>query len=99
MLGLVTKGLSAKKFGQKLSAAGNAFLSVASKDYLAAMVAISTFHCGDASFASTQARAGVLPGATHASQTLFMSAKLAMSESQIVAESNLALSVPAPESN
>ena len=41
------------------------------------------------------ARAGVLPGDTQASHTAFISAKFAMSVIQILAESNLLLSVPA----
>ena len=42
-----------------------------------------------------QARAGVLPGTTHASHTLFISSTVRMSESQIVAVSSFDLSVPA----
>ena len=48
-----------------------------------------------ASFASTVARAGVLPGDTQASQTEFISAKLPMSVSQILVERSFDLSVPA----
>jgi hypothetical protein len=44
--------------------------------------------------ASTLARAGVLPGDTQESQTLFISAKLAMSVIQMLAESSFVLSVP-----
>jgi hypothetical protein len=45
--------------------------------------------------ASTVARAGVLPGDTQESQTLFISAKFAMSVIQMLAESSFVLSVPA----
>ena len=47
--------------------------------YLAATTMISTLYCGEASLASTVARAGVLPADTQPSQTLFMSAKVFMS--------------------
>ena len=56
---------------------------------------ISTLYCGEASLLSTQARHGVLPGATQASQTAFISSKVAMSESQMLALSSLDLSLPA----
>src|SRR5262245_2668171 len=58
---------------------------------------ISTRYCGEASFASTVARAGVLPGATQASHTAFISAKFAISVIQILADSSFDLSVPAGE--
>jgi len=48
-----------------------------------------------ASLASTQARHGVLPGLTQASQTAFMIWKLAMSVIQMVADKRFDLSVPA----
>src|SRR5918997_2996693 len=63
--------------------------------YFAAMTAISTLKAGVASLASTVARAGVLPGDTQASQTAFISWKVAMSVSQIFAMSSFDLSVPA----
>jgi hypothetical protein len=47
--------------------------------YFAATTMISTRYCGAASLASTVARAGVLPGDTHASQAAFISAKAFMS--------------------
>src|SRR5215471_3979653 len=56
---------------------------------------ISTLYSGDASLASTVARAGVLLGDTQASQTAFISAKFAMSVIQILAERSLVLLVPA----
>jgi hypothetical protein len=56
---------------------------------------ISTLYSGEASPASTVARAGVLPGDTHASHTAFISAKFAMSVIQILAERIFVLSVPA----
>src|SRR6185369_13509282 len=59
---------------------------------IAAVTPISTLKRGAASFASTVARAGVLPFSTQASQTLFISSKVAMSESQILAESSFDLS-------
>ena len=46
---------------------------------------ISTFSSGRASFASPQARAGAWPSGTQASQTAFISAKSAMSDSQMIA--------------
>ena len=46
---------------------------------------ISTVNSGAASLASTQARAGVLPAGTQASQTEFISSKVDMSASQMVA--------------
>src|SRR6056297_2823772 len=49
----------------------------------AAVTISSTFNSGVASFASPQARAGAWPSGTQASQTLFISAKSAMSASQI----------------
>ena len=63
--------------------------------YRAAVTRISTRYFGAARRASTQARAGVFPGLTHASQTSFISAKKRMSESQMVAVRILDLSVPA----
>src|ERR1700685_3013307 len=63
--------------------------------YRAAITMISTVFLGAASLASTVARAGVLPGDTQASHTAFISANFAMSVIQILAESNLLLSVPA----
>src|SRR3954453_23796912 len=65
------------------------------KPHFAAVTMISTVYCGEASFASTVARAGALPGATQPSQTAFISLKVAMSESQIFADSSFDLSVPA----
>ncbi len=61
----------------------------------AAVTMISTRYCGPAKRASTVARAGVLPWETHVSQTLFISSKVRMSESQILAFSSFALLVPA----
>src|SRR5690242_11991016 len=63
--------------------------------YLAAVTMISTLLSGVASLASTVARAGVLPGDTQASQTAFISAKVRISASQILAVSSFDLSVPA----
>ena len=56
---------------------------------------ISTLRSAEASAAWTVARAGAQPGGTHFSQTPFISAKSAMSVSQILAERSRALSVPA----
>src|SRR5450631_661067 len=65
----------------------------------AAITAISMENSGAASFAlTTVARAGVAPGTTHASHTLFISANVAMSVNQMVAVSSLLLSVLAPAS-
>lgn len=61
--------------------------------FLAATTMISTRFGGRASAAETVARAGVLPGATHASQTLFISSKLRMSASQMLADRINALSL------
>jgi hypothetical protein len=47
--------------------------------YFAAVTMISTVYCGAASFASTVARAGVLPGDTQASHTAFISPNVLMS--------------------
>lgn len=55
-------------------------------------MAISTVNCGAASLASTQARAGVAPSATQASQTSFISLKVPKSVSQIVDDSSFVLS-------
>ena len=63
--------------------------------YRAAVTMISTVNCGAASFDSTQARHGVLPGTTQASHTSFISLKVEMSLSQICAESSFDLSLPA----
>src|SRR5258707_1196660 len=49
------------------------------RNYLAATTMISTLYCGDASLASTVARAGVLPADTQPSQTAFISWKVFMS--------------------
>ena len=49
------------------------------RNYLAATTMISTLYCGDASLASTVARAGVLPGDTQASHTAFISWNVFMS--------------------
>src|SRR5206468_13005799 len=65
------------------------------RSYRAAMIPISTVNWGAASFASTQARAGVLPGATQLSHTEFISAKVPISASQIVADSSRSLLDPA----
>lgn len=54
--------------------------------FRAAMTAISTWYLGSASLASTVARVGAAPGATHLSQTEFISAKLPISASQMLAE-------------
>ena len=43
------------------------------------MTMISTLYCGDASLASTVARAGVLPADTQPSHTAFISGKVFMS--------------------
>ena len=48
--------------------------------YFAAITMISTVFFGDASLASTVARAGVLPVDTQGSHTAFISAKVPMSE-------------------
>jgi len=48
----------------------------------AAVTMISTVYSGEASLASTVARAGVQPGATHASQAAFISENFEMSASQ-----------------
>ena len=56
---------------------------------------ISTVYSGAASLASTVARAGVWPADTHLSHSLFISANLDMSASQILAVMSLALLVPA----
>jgi hypothetical protein len=64
----------------------------------AAITAISTRRLGEASFASTVARAGVLPWGTHASQAAFICAKVAMSRSQMLADRMRVLSVPASAS-
>jgi len=45
--------------------------------------------------ASTVARAGVLPGDTQESQTLFISGKFAMSVIQMLAKSSFVFSMPA----
>ena len=50
-----------------------------SGDYFAATTMISTRYWGEASLASTVARAGVLPGDTQLSHTAFISAKFFMS--------------------
>src|SRR5262249_39578711 len=63
--------------------------------YLAQMTDISTSMRGSASLASTVARAGRLSGSTQASQTLFMCSRLRISDTQILAERILDLSVPA----
>ncbi len=47
--------------------------------HTAAVITISIFHSGLASLACTVARAGVLPGQTQVSQTLFISANSARS--------------------
>ena len=47
--------------------------------YLAAITMISTLYCGDASLASTVARAGVFPAETQPSHTAFISGKVFMS--------------------
>src|SRR5437016_1490803 len=60
----------------------------------AATTMISMFTPGAASFASTVARAGVLPGDTHASHTVFISDQVAMSVSQMLVRSSLLLSLP-----
>ena len=56
--------------------------------------ASSTFMFGSLIFAWTVARAGVWPGMTQASQTLFMAAKSEISLSQIVAVRIFDLSLP-----
>jgi hypothetical protein len=56
-------------------------------------------NCGAASLASTVARAGALPGATQASQTPFISWKVDMSVSQMLAMRRRDLSVPASASS
>jgi hypothetical protein len=62
------------------AAAGSRRSLVAGGDvYFAATTMISTRYCGAASFASTVARAGVLPGETQASHAAFISAKFFMS--------------------
>ena len=48
-------------------------------NYFAAVTMISTVYCGAASFASTVARAGVLPDETQPSHTAFISPKVFMS--------------------
>src|SRR5690606_1108456 len=53
--------------------------------FTAAVTITSTRYSGEASFASPVARAGVWPGTTHLSQTEFISAKSAMSASQMIA--------------
>ena len=55
---------------------------------------ISTVYWGAASFASTVARAGVWPATTQPSQTAFISLKVDMSLSQILAESRFCLELP-----
>ena len=59
------------------------------------MTMISTRNSGFARRASVAARAGAFSGSTQASQTAFISANLVMSVTQIVADSNFDLSVPA----
>ncbi len=59
------------------SSAGQAFFRIML--YFAATTMISTLYCGAASFASTVARAGVLPDDTQASHTAFISGKVFMS--------------------
>src|SRR3954466_11746898 len=70
----------------------------ARKAYFAAMTAISTLKAGAASFASTVARAGVLPGETQASHTAFISWNVAMSVIQMLVIRIFDLSVPASAS-
>ena len=65
---------------------------------MAAMTAISTVKSGAASLASTQARAGVSPSTTQASQTVFISLKSSIEASQMVAEISFDLSLPASAS-
>jgi len=58
------------------------------------MTAISILYSVDARFAlTTVARAGVSPGTTHDCQTPFISAKVAISVSQMVADNKRLLSV------
>ncbi len=54
-------------------------------DQAAAVMMISTLYSGAASLASPVARAGVLPCGTQPSQTAFISAKVLMSASQMIA--------------
>lgn len=60
---------------------------------------ISTRYFDSASLDSTQARAGGLPGDTHASHTEFISAKSAILDSHTFAESGFVVSLPAPASS
>jgi hypothetical protein len=60
---------------------------------------ISTRLAGWASFASTVPRAGVAPGATHASHTSFISAKRPLSASHTLADRIFDLSEPASANN
>ena len=69
--------------------------SAGHRHHRAAVTWISIFFSGPCSSASTQARAGVLPGTTQASHTLFISSTVRMSESQMVAVRSFDLSVPA----
>ena len=62
--------------------------------HLAAIAMISTLRSAEASAACTVARAGAAPGGSHASQTAFISAKFAISVSQICADNSLLLSLP-----
>src|SRR5882724_10943635 len=57
----------------------NHFPKLPGKTHLAATTMISTLYCGDASLASTVARAGVLPAETQPSHTAFISWKVFMS--------------------
>src|SRR5687767_1157315 len=66
---------------------------------IAQITAISTRYSGAASFDSTVARAGVLPGETHGSHAEFISANVDMLTSQMVADRILDLSVPAAAIN
>ena len=61
--------------------------------YFAASTMISTLSSGIASLLSTQARTGVLSGSTQSSQIEFISLKLEISDSQIVALRSLDLSL------
>ena len=81
-------GVMARRAGRRRARAILALTNVRSRgasvsrrplSALAAMTTISTVYCGAASLASTVARAGVWPGATHASHTAFISAKVLMS--------------------
>src|SRR3546814_1032741 len=63
--------------------------------YFAAVTMISTRYCGPARRDSTVARAGALPLATQPSHTLFISSKVRMSDSQILAFRIFALLLPA----